>query len=356
MDSSRATPTAASKKQFLEAAAKLPRSADRAIAMPLGGSTFRALMVGRRDDVLDHFEAPHPADHYLDAAHAIAAALLHFGSLPVAGAAFLAGMVPKRGRLRFTNLAGWPPFDRDVTMKHFGFATEWLNDGTAGYYGLPRMSGNDFAILRKGQYRTGDTYIYAIFGTGMNVGCPVTREDSHLLFVPRTDEDRAMQMWLKKFLGHLPDWEDITSGGMGMRNVAEYYLDTDKVSATDPYATALRDHPAQRRGEIVTAFALRGHPSAKKAAQMAFTSLGSWLGAMAVSHQALRIDLSPGILADPEMREFCLHETNFLAAFVEQGRPMFREFVEDCTVRICLRNPEHEGAVERAAELLHQHS
>ena len=150
-----ASPNAQSKKQFLEAAGKLKRSNDRAIAMPLGGSTFRALMVNRRDVVIDQFEAPQPADHYLDVEHAIAAALLHFGNLPAAGAAFLAGMIPKRGPLQFTNLTGWPAFNRDTTKKLFGFTTEWLNDGTAGYYGLPRMNASDFVVLKKGQYRSG---------------------------------------------------------------------------------------------------------------------------------------------------------------------------------------------------------
>jgi hypothetical protein len=124
------------------------------------------------------------------------------------------------------------------------------------------------------------------------------------------------------------------------------------VGADDGFKQEFEAAPRGRRGEVVTRHALAGHPSAVAAAKMSFEYLGGWLGAMAISHQAQRIDLSPGILSVPAMRQFCLEETGFLASFVDQGRPMFKDFVRGCTVRVCLRNPEHEGAIERAAELL----
>ena len=188
----------------------------------------------------------------------------------------------------------------------------------------------------------------------MNIGCPLAREDAHLLFVPRTHEARDVQVWLKDYLGHLPDWEEVCSGGVGIPNVAAYYLKTMNVPDSDPFYKQYHEAPDQRRGEIVTRFALEGHQAARQAAQMSFASLGSWLGGMAVAHQARRVDISPGILAHADMRQFCLEETDFLDAFVDQGRPMFSQAAAACTVRVATRNPEHEGAVERSAELLHR--
>src|SRR5260221_560702 len=73
------------------------------------------------------------------------------------------------------------------------FFNQWMQDGTAGYYGLARLNTSDFAVLREGKYQRGDRYIYAILGTGMNVGCSVSREDGHHLFVPKSDENRNFQ-------------------------------------------------------------------------------------------------------------------------------------------------------------------
>lgn len=352
MDTPAARTRPQTKDRLLARVAKLKRNPDRAIAFPLGASTFRALLVDRYDEVVGTFEVPDPVNHYQDIEHAIAAALLQFGCLPVAGAAFFAGIVTPRGLMEFTNLHGWPLVDRHTTKKLFGFKTEWMNDGTAGYYGLPRLESNDFAMLRKGQYRPGDNYIYAIFGTGINIGCPMLREDGHLLFVPRSEEDTELQKWLRQHLGHWPEWEDVMSGGKGMRNVADFYMHKHRVAHGDDFKREFDEAPAGRRAEVVTRYALKGHPTAAAAAKMAFEYLGGWLGAMAISHQALRIDLSPGILSDPAMRQFCLEETGFLASFEDQGRKLFRDFAHMCTLQVCLRNPEHEGAVERAAELL----
>lgn len=340
------------KDKLLTRAAKLPRNPDRAVAFPLGASTFRALLVNRDDEVVDTFEVSDPVNHYQDMDQAVAASFLHFGCLPVAGAAFFAGIVAGRGLIEFTNLHGWPKVDRSATETLFGFKTEWMNDGTAGYYGLPRLDAADFAVLRHGNYQLGDNYIYAIYGTGINVGCPLLREDGHLLFVPRGQEDSELQMWLRQHLGHWPEWEDVMSGGKGIRNVAEFYMHKHRVGSADDFKREFDEAPSGRRAEVVTRYALRGHPSAMAAARMAFEYLGGWLGGMAISHQATRVDLSPGILSDPAMRQFLLDETGFVASFEEQGRKMFKDFAHQCMVRVCLRNPEHEGAVERAAELL----
>jgi glucokinase len=352
MDAPTAVINPETKDLLLARAAKLPRNPDRAVAFPLGSSTFRALMIDRDDNVLDQFELAHPANVYTDITHAMAGALVRFGCRPVAGAAFLAGMVPGSGLLKFTNVPDWPEFDRNDSKRYFGFSTEWLNDGMAGYFGLRRLHPQDFTTLHEGQSQPGDPYIYAIFGTGLNVGCEVSREDGHILFVPRGEEDNELQSWLRQHLGHWPEWEDVTSGVNGFGNVADFYLHHHRVGPGDDFRREFEASPRGRRGEVVTRFALLGHPSARAAAKMAFEYLGGWLGAMAISHQVRRIDVSPGILSDPAMRQFCLEETGFLASFQEQGRPMFQKFAADCTVRVCLRNPEHEGAVERAAELL----
>ena len=340
------------KAKLLKQALKLKRNPDRAIAFPLGASNFRALLIDRFDEVVGTFEVPDPVNYYQDFEHAVAAALVQFDCLPVSGAAFFAGALPARGLLEFTNLHGWPRVDRRATEKLFGFRTAWMQDGTAGYYGLPRLDSNDFQVLRMGSYRPGDSYIYAIFGTGINVGCPLARDDGHLLFVPRGRVDSELQMWLKQHLGHWPEWEDVISGGKGIRNVAEFYLHQHNVGVGDNFKREFDEAPPGRRGEVVTRYALDGHPSAVAAAKMSFEYLGAWLGAMAISHQAQRIDLSPGILSDPAMRQFMLKETGFLASFEDQGRPLYKDFARMCMVRVCLRNPEHEGAVEQAAELL----
>lgn len=333
-------------------AANLPPNPDRAVAFPLGGSTFRALMIDRQDNILEEFELRHPADHHEAIDHAIAAALVHFGCLPVVGAAFFAGSLPQRGPIEFTNLRGWPKVDRAVTAKRFGFETQWMQDGTAGYYGLKRLGTRDFAVLRKGKYQRGDGYIYAIFGTGINTGCATAREDGHVLFVPKTDEDREFQLWFKKKYHHWPESEDTSSGGSGFRNFAEFFMHKHKAKPSDPFVQEFEQTPVLRRAEVVTTYALKGHQSALMASRSAFAALGAWLGEMAIAHQVRRIDLSPGILSSPEMRKFVLEETDFLKAFEDQGRPMFRTVPASCTLRVCLRNPEREGAVERAAELL----
>jgi glucokinase len=345
-------PTAETKRQLVQRARALPRNPDRAVAFPLGGSTFRALLVDREDQVVEQFELSHPSGIFDDITHAMAGALLHFRCIPAVGVAFNAGMLPARGPLRFTNVSAWPEFERTDSRTFFGFDTEWLQDTMAGYYGLSRLEQSDFVTLHRGKYRPGDRYIYAIFGTGMNVGCPLPRQDGHLLFVPRSAEDNELQQWLKQHMGHWPDWEDVISGGRGFANVAEFYLHRHRVGPKDAFRRDFEGAPRGRQGEVVTAHALKGHPSAVAASKMAFEYLGGWLGAMAISHEAMRIDLSPGILSDPNMRAFVQEETGFLASFEDQGRPMFRDWARQCTVRVCLRNPELEGAVERAAELL----
>jgi glucokinase len=331
-------------------AARLPRNPDRAVAFPLGASTFRALLVDRYDKIVDEFELKHPAEHHETIAHATAAALMQFGCRPVVGAAFFAGMLPRRGLLEFTNLSGWPKVDPAYTDKLFKFKTQWMNDGTAGYYGLPRLDTKEFAVLRKGAYRQGDNYVYAIFGTGMNIGCPTAREDGHVLFVPKSELDREFQLWFAKRFRHWPEAEDLSSGGDGIRHVAEFFI--EKQGLRDEFVAELESMPKLRRAEVVTKYALGGHRTAIAAVKLAFEALGSWLGAEAIAHQATRIDLSPGILSLPELREFVVKKTGFLKAFEDQGRPMFKEFAHRCTVRVCLRNPENEGALERAAELL----
>ncbi|HUD11098.1 MAG TPA: glucokinase [Candidatus Saccharimonadia bacterium] len=341
-----------SKQVMVAKAAALPRDPDRAVAFPHGSSNFRALLIDRFDKVVDQFELLHPSDSYEDLTHATAAALLHFGCLPAVGAAFLAGPVPKRGLLRFSNVKEWDPFDRAENEVAFGFKTDWLNDGAAGYYGLLRLDTSDFTVLRTGKYRRGDAYLYAIFGTGLNTGGPQPREDGHLLFVPRSEEEVELQRYLKNVLGHWPEWEDVVSGGTGFRLVADYFLDKNEGSHESDFAREYEETPHKKRGAVVTRFALAGDSVASAAAKQVFESLGSWLGAMAISHQVTRIDLSPGILSDEIMRHYCLKETGFTTAFEDQGRPMFKEVAQNCTVRVCRRNPEHEGAVERAAELL----
>jgi glucokinase len=336
---------------LIEQASKLPHNEDRAVAFPLGGSTFRALIIDRHDNILDQLEVQHPADHHETIEHAIAGALVQFGCLPAAGAAFIAGSVPQRGPLKFTNLE-WPEFDRNGTKKLFGFKTEWMQDGTAGYYGVKRLETKDFVPLRRGGYKKGDHHIYAIFGTGLNTGSEITREDGHLLFVPRGAEDTELQSWYHEAFGHWPEWEDVTSGGTGFRKVAQFYMQKRNLPKSDEFFQEFVATVPLRQAEVVTRYALTGHKVARESAAKVFEYLGSWLGAMAVSHQAVRIDLSPGILSLPELRKFCLEETRFLEAFEEQGRPMFSERLKQCTIRVCRRNPEPEGAVERAAELL----
>jgi glucokinase len=335
-------------------AAKLPRNPDRAVAFPMGSSTFRALMIDRQDRVLDEFEMKHPHHEHESVTHAIAGALVRFGCRPAVGAAFIAGSVPFRGPLQFTNIKEWEPFDRDETDKYFGFKTEWMQDGTAGYYGLARLNSNDFATLRQGEYQRGDRYIYAILGTGANVGCPLNREDGHNLFVPKSDEDRDFQLWFKERFGHWPEIEDVVSGGDGMRNVAEFFIEKHKLKATDPFVKELEATHVMKRAEVVTTYALKGHSTAETAMKLSFGAFGGWVGQMAITHQVTRIDLSPGILSIPELREYVLEKTGFLAAIEDQGRPMFVEHVKKCTLRVCLRNPESEGAVERAAGLLRE--
>jgi hypothetical protein len=97
MPASRVKPS--SKAQLLKQVSKLKRNPDRAIAFPLGASTFRALFVDRYDEVVDTFEVADPVNYYEDIEHAIAAALLRFGCRPVTGAAFFAGVLPPRGPL-----------------------------------------------------------------------------------------------------------------------------------------------------------------------------------------------------------------------------------------------------------------
>ncbi len=339
-----------------ERAQSLPRDADLAVAFPLGGSTFRSVLINRAGRVVDELEVREPAQYYQDLMHATAAAQIYFGCRPVVGAAFLAGPVPRRGLLRFTNLKGWPEFDRTESSTLFGFSTDWLNDGQAGYYGLSLLNQHDYAELRSGNFQDGDSYGYAIFGTGLNMGLGSTaREDGHPPFAAREQLEVAFQQFFFQKFGYYPEWEHACSGGHGFRLAAEFFISRlpDHTQLEDVFVQEFSAAEEKDQGKVVTRFALKlRHPTALKATRLVFGNLGTFLGAQAVGAVLQRIDVSPGILSDEDLRRFCVKETDFLQNFESQGRKQFSDIARGCKVRACLENPEHHGAVARATQLL----
>lgn len=61
---------------LLSRALQLPREPDRALAFPLGSSTFRVLVVDRAGQVLDRIEVQDPASYYDNLYEAMAAVQL----------------------------------------------------------------------------------------------------------------------------------------------------------------------------------------------------------------------------------------------------------------------------------------
>ena len=342
--------------ELISRAQQLPRDSDRALAFPLGGSTFRVVLINRAGRIVDEFELAEPARYYDDLMHATAAAQVFFGCRPAVAAAFLAGPVPRRGLLKFTNLKGWQAFDRNESRALFGYATDWLNDGQAGYYGLSLLNQEDFAQLRPGSFQEGDAYGYAIFGSGLNMGLGlVPREDGHPPFAPRGRLETAFQQYLRELLGYYPDLEEACSGDYAFRYAARFFM--GELTATklqyDPFVQVFESVPEKQQGKVVTRFALEtDNQIARSATRLVFGNLGTFLGSHAVASVLQRIDVSCGILSNPDLRRFCIKESDFLYNFEHQGRELFSDMARGCTVRVCLHNPEHHGAVARATQLL----
>jgi glucokinase len=344
-----------SRTELVEQAKKLPLSKIHTVAFPFGGSTLRASLLDLGGKVLQTVELEHPEEHYVDVVHAIAAVLIKFGCRVRVGAAFIAGPVPKRGFLQFTNIQSWGKFDRNVTKGLFGLDLEWFNDGPAGYFGIPALDDSKFVVLHQGSYEPGDSYGYAIWGHGLNLSYGHGREDGHTPFAASNDAEWEFYNDLKQMLGHRPDWEEAVAGGHGFKNAGIFYLSQPSSKRShhyDPLMDAFEHAPRKDRGKVVTRYALSGNPIALEACRLVFGILGNWLGSMAVSSQLKRIDISPGIFGNAELRELALRETNFLAAYLNQGRDQFSDDAKACTLRVCLENPEQNGAVLRAVDRL----
>jgi hypothetical protein len=340
--------------ELIARALALPLCTDRALVLPLGGSTFRAMLIDQHGNTLEELKVSHPNKSWGDLTTAVAAAMLYFGCRPRVGSGSIAGPIPDTGPLQFTNL-DWPEFDRSDMRAVFGLELEWLNDGAMGYHGLRLLHPQrQFAPIQDGHYGPGLRRRYVIVGSGNNTGGPEPREDGHGPAAPKTDFQIEYCQWLRdKRLGYWPDWEDVVSGGSGFRYAAEFCLQaypTDSASAA--FRAAFWAAPIETSGETVDRYAMMGCEVAKLAARLVFELMGTWLGSIAVTHQAYRIDISDGILSKEPLRSWVLANTGFLAAFRNQGRPKFSEWAAKCTITVCLVHAEQYGAIARAAEML----
>ena len=250
------------------------------------------------------------------------------------------------GVCRATNLP-WVVDAKNIAQEMKIPKVSLLNDLEANAYGLSVLKPNELFLLNQGEAQIGNRALISA-GTGLGEAGlywdgkkhrPFACEGGHSDFAPRSDEEVALFLFLKKKFGHV-SYERVLSGP-GLHSIYEFLVETGKIGA-DPEVLSAKD-PAS----AISRLSLENRRGCIETVDRFLSIYGAEAGNLALKFLSLGGLYIGGGIAPRLLKR--MQEGSFVHSFCDKGR--FKELLSSIPIYVVMNdNAALLGAASFARE------